>query len=176
MTSPASPSSPRSGTNPARTSRAVPTPPTGWVVGSYGTYLEAQRAVDHLADHEFPVEKVTIVGVDLMQVERVTGRLTWGRVLLSGLVTGAWFGLFIGLMLGLFSTSIWGPLAVGIVGGAVFATIGAAISYSATGGQRDFASTSQLVANRYDILCAPEAAESVRDELYRLGMKAPGAR
>jgi len=154
----------------------TPTKPSGWVVGSYGTYLEAQGAVDHLADNSFPVEKVTIVGVDLMQVERVVGRLTWGRVLLNGLITGAWFGLFIGLMFGIFATSVWGPLLFGALGGALFGMIGSAISYSATGGRRDFASTSQLVANRYDILCEPDAAEPVRDELYRLGMRGPGNR
>ena len=69
---------------PARTAPGLPnlpTPPTGWPVGSYATYAEAQRAVDHLADSDFPVGDVTIVGVDLMLVERVIGRLTWGRVL-----------------------------------------------------------------------------------------------
>ena len=104
--------------------RGVPTPPTGWVVASYATYLEAQRAVDHLADHEYPVEKVTIVGVDLMQVERVMGRLSWGRVLLSGLMTGVWFGLFIGLMLGIFATEILGPVLFGIIGGGIEAAFG----------------------------------------------------
>ena len=62
----------------------LPTPPKGWPVGSYPTYAEAQRAVDYLSVHEFPVEQVTIVGVDLMQVERVTGRLTWPKVLGGG--------------------------------------------------------------------------------------------
>ena len=69
---------------PARTAPGLPnlpTPPTGWPVGSYATYAEAQRAVDYLADRDFPVGDVTIVGVDLMLVERVIGRLTWGRVL-----------------------------------------------------------------------------------------------
>ena len=56
---------------------------------SYATYEEAQRAVDHLADSDFPVRDVTIVGVDLMLVERVIGRLTWGRVLASGAASGA---------------------------------------------------------------------------------------
>ena len=54
----------------------LPTPPKGWPIGSYPTYAEAQRAVDYLSDQQFPVQQVTIVGVDLMQVERVTGRLT----------------------------------------------------------------------------------------------------
>ena len=79
----------------------LPEPPSGWPVGSYAKYEEAQRAVDHLADNEFPVADVTIVGVDLMLVERVIGRLTWGRVLLTGAASGAWLGLFVGLVLSL---------------------------------------------------------------------------
>ena len=85
----------------------LPTPPKGWPVGSYPTYAEAQRAVDYLSDNQFPVQQVTIVGVDLMQVERVTGRLTWGKVLGGGVLSGAWLGVFIGLVLGLFSNNPW---------------------------------------------------------------------
>ena len=92
----------------ARGPAALPTPPKGWPIGSYPTYAEAQRAVDYLSDQEFPVQQVTIVGVDLMQVERVTGRLTWPKVLGGGVLTGAWLGLFIGLILGFFSPSPWG--------------------------------------------------------------------
>lgn len=54
----------------------LPTPPEGWPVGSYATYAEAQRAVNHLTDEGFPVEDLTIVGVDLMLVERVLGPLS----------------------------------------------------------------------------------------------------
>ncbi|HUM00074.1 MAG TPA: general stress protein, partial [Mycobacterium sp.] len=42
---------------------SLPTPPKGWPIGSYPTYAEAQRAVDYLADQQFPVQQVTIVGV-----------------------------------------------------------------------------------------------------------------
>lgn len=149
----------------------LPTPPTGWVVGSYPTYAQAQAAVDHLADEEFPVHEVTIVGVDLMQVERVTGRLTWPKVLLGGLATGAWLGLFVGLLLGIFTQPMWGVVLTGLIGGSVFGVVSASLSYAATRGKRDFASTSQLVAARYDILCEPPNAERVRDELARLGLK-----
>src|SRR3954452_25373221 len=76
-----------------------PPPPKGWPIGSYPTYAEAQRAVDYLSDQEFPVQQVTIVGVDLMQVERVTGRLTWPKVLGGCVISGAWLGLFVGMML-----------------------------------------------------------------------------
>ena len=50
----------------------------------FDSYEEAQKAVDYLSDHEFPVENVLIVGTDLKQIERVTGRLTRGRVMVGG--------------------------------------------------------------------------------------------
>jgi hypothetical protein len=152
----------------------LPTPPTGWPVGSYATYEEAQRAVDHLADQDFPVRDVTIVGVDLMLVERVIGRLTWGRVLLSGAASGAWFGLFVGLLLSLFSPTAnpFGPILVGLGSGVVFGLVFAAVGYGATRGRRDFTSASQMVAGRYDVLCQPRNAEKARELLAKLAMGA----
>ena len=156
-------------TSPARGGPAgLPTPPKGWPIGSYPTYAEAQRAVDYLSDQEFPVQQVTIVGVDLMQVERVTGRLTWPKVLGGGVLTGAWLGLFIGLILGFFSPSPWGALITGLIAGVFFGLITSAIPYAMARGTRDFSSTMQLVAGRYDVLCDPQNAENGRDLLARL--------
>jgi len=161
-------------TNPMRPSRetpGLPTPPKGWPIGSYPTYAEAQRAVDYLSDQQFPVQDVTIVGVDLMQVERVLYRLTWAKVIGGGVVSGAWLGLFLGLLLSLFTTGgALGPLAVGLVGGIIFGVISTSIPYAATRGQRDFASSMQLVAGRYDVLCNPKTAEQARDMLARLAI------
>ena len=157
--------------SPNRNRPGLPTPPSGWPVASYPTYAEAQRAVDYLADNQFPVENMTIVGVDLMQVERVLGRLTWGKVIGGGMVSGAWLGLFLGLLLSLFTTGgVLGPLVVGLVGGVIFGLISAVIPYAATRGTRDFASTMQLVAGRYDVLCDPKVAEQARDMLARLAL------
>lgn len=147
---------------------ALPTPPKGWPIGSYSTYAEAQRAVDHLSDQQFPVQQVTIVGVDLMQVERVTGRLTWPKVLGGGVLTGAWLGLFIGLILGFFSPNPWSALLTGLIAGVFFGLITSAIPYAMARGTRDFSSTMQLVAGRYDVLCDPKNAEQGRDLLARL--------
>jgi hypothetical protein len=152
----------------------LPTLPDGWPIGSYDTYREAQRAVDHLADNDFPVRGVTIVGVEPMVVERVDGRLTWGRVLGVGAASGAWLGLFVGLLLSLFSAGAGLlPILIGLVTGVAFGLASAAFRYAATKGQRDFVSHSQLVARRYDVLCQPSTAESGRNLLAALAMKAP---
>ncbi|HEY8374787.1 MAG TPA: general stress protein [Pseudonocardiaceae bacterium] len=154
----------------------LPTPPTGWPIGSYATYEEAQRAVDYLADNDFPVQDVTIVGVDLMLVERVTGKLTWGRVLGAGAASGAWFGVFVGLLLSLFDPQpglVFGPILVAVVFGVVFGMVFAAAGYASQRGRRDFVSASQLVAGRYDVLCQPRNAERGRDMLARLAMQGP---
>jgi hypothetical protein len=149
---------------------ALPTPPKGWPIGSYPTYEEAQRAVDYLADQQFPVEQVTIVGVDLMQVERVTGRLTWPKVLGGGVLSGAWLGLFVGLILALLTMTPdpWAALLTGLVAGVFFGLITSAVPYAMARGTRDFSSTMQLVAGRYDVLCDPQNAERGRDLLARL--------
>jgi hypothetical protein len=153
----------------ARGVPGLPTPPKGWPVGSYPTYAEAQRAVDYLSDQEFPVQQVTIVGVDLMQVERVTGRLTWPKVLGGGVLSGAWLGLFIGLLLGMFNHT-WALLPTGLIAGVFFGLISSAVPYSMARGTRDFSSTMQLVAGRYDVLCDPQNAEKARDLLARLAI------
>ncbi|UOZ11768.1 MULTISPECIES: general stress protein [unclassified Amycolatopsis] len=152
----------------------LPTPPTGWPIGSYATYGEAQQAVDFLAENEFAVGDVTIVGVDLMLVERVIGKLSWGRVLATGAVSGAWFGLFAGLLLGLFvnqgfALQLLTGLVLGVLSGLAFAAIG----YSMSRGRRDFSSASQLVAGRYDVLCQPRSAERARELLAKLALKPP---
>ena len=110
--------------------------PTGWPVGSFTTYAEAQRAVDNLSDREFPVEKLSIVGVDLMQVEKITGRLTWPKVLGTGALSGLWMGLFFGLLLSLISVPGAGltMFVWAVVIGAIFGTVASAVAYAFTGG------------------------------------------
>ncbi len=122
-------------------------------LGTYTEYAEAQRAVDYLSDHEFPVEQCMIVGTDLKQMERITGRLTWGRVLVGGLASGAWFGAFVGLIFSLFSTGNGLSMIIStVLIGALFGAFWAAIGYAATRGRRDFTSVSQVVATKYEVL------------------------
>ena len=150
---------------------AMPTPPTGFAVAAYPNYAQAQAAVEYLAVQEFSVQDVTIVGSDLQLVERVTGRLTRGKVAAAGAASGAWFGLFVGLLMGLFSTVQGGSLLLIVVGVAIGAAFGVAmglLGYSVTKGRRDYTSSSQVVAQRYDVLCNPQTAEQARTLLSKM--------
>jgi hypothetical protein len=141
----------------------VPTLPAGDEVAAYSTYLEAQKAVDYLSDNKFPVENVTIVGTDLRMVERVTGRLTYGRVALAGALSGAWFGFFVGLLITLFAGEAgFQVMFAGIALGAGFGLLFSILSYTFTGGRRDFTSSSQIVAATYAILCGHDHAGEAR--------------
>lgn len=123
-------------------------------LGVYDEYAAAQKAVDYLSDEQFPVENIAIVGTELRQVERVTGRLTWGRVLVGGAGSGAWLGLLIGLILSLFTdgSSTLATIAGGIGFGIVFGVVSAALGYSATRGQRDFSSVQSVIATKYEVM------------------------
>ncbi len=138
----------------------------------YDDYTAAQRAVDFLADQDFPVENCMIVGTDLKQVERITGRLTTGRVALGGAATGLWFGAFVGLVLSLFAAE--GALVTilsTMLFGALFGLIWALVGYALTRGRRDFSSVTQVVATRYEVLVEHKVAATARELLAKL----PGA-
>ena len=138
--------------------------PAGWPVGSFSTYDKAQAAVDMLSDKQFDVSNITIVGLDLMEVERVTGRLTWPRVILNGIVSGSWLGLFFGLLLGIMDGTNWlGSIILGVGMGIVFSVVPASVSYAMQGSRRDFSSATHIVAGRYDVLCDPHSAPQARD-------------
>ncbi len=140
-------------------------------LGVYEKYEQAQQAVDYLADNRFPVENCMIVGTDLKQVERVTGRLTTGRVAMGGALTGLWLGLLIGLLLSLFGESGRDALALvlsSVLFGAAFGVIWALVGYAATRGRRDFTSISQVVATHYEVLVEHKHLQRGRELLAQL--------
>jgi Na+/proline symporter len=110
-----------------------------------------------------------IVGTDLRQVERVTGRLTRGRVAGAGALSGMWLGLFVGLMFTLFDpkSTTWAVLATVAVG-AMFGVVWALLGYAATKGRRDFTSVSQVVATRYEVLVEHKLAQAGRELLAKM--------
>jgi hypothetical protein len=152
------------------------TVPTGDTVGSYSSYLDAQKAVDYLADQQFPVHLVSIVCNVLIMVERVTGRLSYPRVALSGALSGMWFGLFVGVMLSFFSpTGGYFSIVTSVLMGAAFFMLFGIVTYAAQRGKRDFTSTSQVVATNYDVVVAFEASHEARRMLLQLPMTTSAA-
>ena len=140
-------------------------------VASCPTYAEAQSTVDRLSDDGFPVEHLDIIGSDLKQIERVTGRLTNQTAAMAGAASGAWFGLFIGVFLGIFSSGNWlGLIVFGILVGLVWGAVFGYLGHAAYRGQRDFASTTALVASRYDIVARDGQADAARAALRKAGL------
>jgi hypothetical protein len=141
-------------------------------LATYDDYASAQKAVDFLSDNQFPVENCMIVGTELKQLERVTGRLTTGRVALSGLGAGAWFGLLVGILFSFFgSGNAAAEIISTVVLGALFGLIWGLVGYAASRGQRDFSSVTQVVATKYEVLVEHRVAAQARELLAKL----PGA-
>jgi len=163
-------STPRAGRGPGGRQVAFQTVPKGEVLGTYDTYLEAQERVDHLAKAEFPVGRVSIVGNDLKSVERVTRKLSWSRAALEGALSGAWFGLFIGLLFSFFTPPeqfSWSIFGAAILIGAAFGMLFRLVSYGISRRSRDFESMSQVLASSYQVLVDAELVEQARDALAR---------
>ena len=119
----------------------------------FDTYEEAQQLVDRLSDRDFPVAHVRILGTGLHSLEQVTGRLTKARAAGCGAVSGAWFGLLIGLLFSIFTIGpAWlAVLLSSLVIGALWGTAFGFIAHLATGGRRDFSSVRALIAERYAV-------------------------
>ncbi|MEJ6489551.1 hypothetical protein PQI23_07440 [Leucobacter sp. USCH14] len=152
---------------PMRSSRLplVPELPKGDIVSTYDRYEDAKHAVDVLARASFPVRQISIVGNDVRSVERVTGRLTYGRVALMGALSGAYLGLFLGLLLFIFQPdngAILGVFAAAIAIGAGFGMLFGVLSYAMNRNRRDFSSVMQMIATRYDLITEPELVHEAR--------------
>jgi hypothetical protein len=155
------------------TQSAVTSLPSRRIVASVPTYEEAQRAVDYLSDEKFSVERVAIVGEGLRLVEQITGRLSWGKAALGGLLGGVITGFLLGWLFGVFNflnpavpvvtLALWG-----LILGAVIGTLAGVIGYAATGGERDFTSVSMMQADQYNILVDTDVADDAQRRLARM--------
>jgi hypothetical protein len=145
--------------------------PEGVVVADLPTYPEATAAVDRLVANDFPVANVSIVGADLRSVERVLGSMTYARAAVSGLISGLWFGFFLGVLM-----LIWSPrngmtylLAALLLGGG-FGIISGVIGYAISRRTRNYTSTHAIIATHYRLLVPSAEAERARSIL---GTSAP---
>jgi hypothetical protein len=141
-------------------------------VTSSSSYRDAERAVDWLADQGFPVNRVMIVGTGLRYVEHVAGRLTTTRAALAGASYGTMFGLFWGLLFAILFTvggaSFLGVVAYGVLVGAALGALLGAIAHYALRGRRDFASTSETLADRYEVQVDDRLASEAEESLAKM--------
>ncbi|MGP3915802.1 general stress protein [Nonomuraea sp. 10N515B] len=137
-------------------------------IATYRSYQEAQKTVDFLSDHGFPVKGTLIVGVGLRSIEQVVARMTYLRAAAWGALSGAWFGLLIGLFFAIFTATAMPQIALvlyGLLWGAVAGAIFGLIAHSVHGGRRDFVSESGLVADKYEVLVDSDHAAKAHELL-----------
>lgn len=128
----------------------------GEVLASFGEYPEAVALVEKLVEANFPFTAIAIVGKDLKTVERIRGRMNYGKVALSGATTGA----FIGFVLTLFSpvpegadatsiaiSNVIQPVVIAAGIGMMFNIIRFAMSRN----KRGFMSSSMVMAKEYEV-------------------------
>ncbi len=138
----------------------------GTVLATFPEYEQAQALVARLAETDFELDRISIVGRDLVNLEHVVRKLSYPQVALSSAVTGMTMGLLIGIALTLFlpdhnSGSIF-PMVV--IGGCLWVIMNV-IGYSLNRSKRDFLSQSHIVASSYDVVCVPEFAADARRAL-----------
>jgi len=142
--------------------------PRGEVLGTYDTYVEAQHVVDKLAKADFDVRQLSIIGSDLKTIERVTGKLTYGRSALAGAATGAWLGLFAGSLLFLFTSSPNLAYAFAVILlGAAFGMLFGIVSYAINRRRRDYTSTHQVIATSYQVIAPAGVLVRAQELLQR---------
>jgi hypothetical protein len=144
-------------------------------LATYKTYADAESAVEYLTTHQFPVERVAIVGHDLTMVEQVLGRTSYAWAALRGAGSGALTGALIGWIFGLFNwiqplvasvlLAFYG-LLFGVVVGALFGLVAHALQR----GQRDFTAVSTVQPSRYDVVVDTEVSEAANRLLEQRGM------
>ena len=125
-------------------------------LAEYERYADAQKAVDTLSDEGFPVASVSIVWSRLRQIEYVTGRRTIGSAARDGILSGLWFGGFLGLLLSMFveldeGTSAWSLILSYALFGAVLNAAFMAFRHWSTRGERDFSTRGKLDAESYEV-------------------------
>jgi hypothetical protein len=149
---------------PGHQRRAPSEPPE--VVGSFGTYDEAQRAVDFLADRGVPVREVQILSADLcLAVERWTAFAAYGRPLVDAAVFGAVTGAMVGAALGIIAQTApptpWVMVALaGLALGAMSGTLVRLVTRMLS--RRARTPLRRLRADRYEVIVSASHADAAR--------------
>lgn len=140
--------------------------PDGEALAQFKDYRDAVSFVERLIANDFPASLVSIVGTDLRTVEVVRGKLGYGRVALSGMLTGSWVGMFFGLIFGttgeVTEQVLVSNLGSGIVIGAGLGMLVNVIRFALTKQKRSFISGQSVVAKKYEVVVPKDKVEAAK--------------
>ena len=143
--------------------------PNGTAVADFTNYAQAVSYVDQILKGDFPANAIAIVGTKLTTVERVRGKINYSKVALNGAMTGAWLGLLFYLVFGSGGTDSANQvfLIPAMIVGAGFGMLLQVIRFTMSKNKRSFASTSQVVAGKYEILVPAELTSAAQEAYLR---------
>ncbi len=149
---------------------------TGEKVAEYTSYEAAQKAVSTLIAADVPAREIAIVGDNLRSIETVTGRLGYAAAARTGAINGILFGLILSLVF-VFGTPdaaiqlFLGVMLVGVALGMLMSLI----TYALLRRRRDYASVTQVVAERYEVTVHAGSIHRARGALGVAERPAPAA-
>jgi hypothetical protein len=137
--------------------------PEGQSLASFSDYKDAVAYVEKMIENDFPARLVSIIGTDLKTVETIKGKLGYGRVSLSGALTGSWLGMFLGLIFGATGTGTEEVLLTNVLAGIVIGSgVGMLLNilrFSLTKNRRGFISGQTVVAKKYEVVVPAQQLE-----------------
>lgn len=104
------------------------------VIGVFADLDSAQAAVERLAAAGFPIDHISVLGMDLRSETRLSGYVTTGDIAGPSAATGAWVGGLFGLLTGSALLFVPGAGPLIVLGPLAAAAIGAAQGALVAGG------------------------------------------
>ena len=133
--------------------------PRGETLATFDAYVSAQKLINSLVSEGVPFRSLSIVGTDVNLVERVTGKIGYGRAALSSAMSGSWLGVLAGLIFVIVSpTDVITPIvAGGIIGAGIGMVVGMVLFTLAGSNRRSYRSMQHIIAQSYRVVVEPEA-------------------
>jgi len=136
--------------------------PEGETLASFEVYPDAQELIHTLVAHGVPPRSLSILGSDVTMVERVSGKIGYGRAALSAAMSGSWLGLLGGITFVILSPDdLVTPILAGLLIGAGLGMVTGMVLFSlGRGPKRRYRSTQQVIAKTYRVVVDPGQSEA----------------
>ena len=133
--------------------------PRGETLATFDAYASAQKLINSLVSDGVPFRSLSIVGTEVNLVERVIGKIGYGRAALSSAMSGSWLGVLAGLIFVIVSpTDVITPIvAGGIIGAGIGMVVGMVLFTLAGSNRRSYRSMQHIIAQSYRVVVEPEA-------------------